>query len=97
MISEVSVIRVNESIKRNCIPLFKDDNHIEKVYSPETCKFIRDNLTYDEKKWKTVNDFVKSLAPRYEELLKKVYDLDFVKKALALKPSDILRVIEEDD
>jgi len=96
LISEVSIIRVNESIKRNCIPLFKDDNNIEKVYSPETCKFIRENLTYDEKKWKTVNDFVKSLAPRYEELLKKVYDLDFVKKALALKPSDILKVIEDD-
>ena len=96
LISEVSVIRVNESIKRKCIPLFKDDNNIEKVYSPETCKFIRENLTYDEKKWKTVNEFVKSLAPRYEELLKKVYDLDFVKKALALKPSDILKVIEDD-
>lgn len=92
--SEVSVIRVNESIRRNCIPLFKDDNNIEKVYSAETCRFIRENLTYDETKYKTVNDFVKALEPRYDELLKQIYELDFVKKGLALVTDDILKVID---
>ena len=94
MTSEVSVIRVNESIRRNCIPLFKDDNSIDKVYSAETCRFIRENLTYDETRYKTVNDFVKALEPRYYELLKQVYELDFVKRGLALVASDILKVID---
>ena len=92
--SEVSVIRVNESIRRNCIPLFKDDNRIEKVYSAETCRFIRQNLVYDETRYKTVNDFVKALEPRYDELLKQVYELDFVKRGLALVASDILKVVD---
>ena len=90
----MSVIRVNESIRRNCIPLFKDDNSIEKVYSAETCRFIRENLAYDETRYKTVNDFVKALEPRYDELLKQVYELDFVKRGLALVASDILKVVE---
>lgn len=94
MTSEVSVIRVNESIRRNCIPLFKDDNRIDKVYSAETCRFIRENLTYDETRYKTVNDFVKALEPRYDELLKQVYELDFVKRGLALVASDILKVVD---
>ena len=95
LVTEVSVIRVNESIKRKCIPLFKDDNNIDKVYSKETCQFIREKLMYDETKYKTVNDFVKALEPTYDELLKQVYELDFVKKGLALTTEDIVKVIEQ--
>lgn len=94
LITEVSVIRVNESIKRKCIPLFKDDNNIDKVYSKETCEFIRNNLMYDEHKYSTVNEFVKVLEPHYDELIEQIYNLDFVKRGLALTVDDILKVIE---
>lgn len=64
--TEVSVLRVNEAIRRKCIPLFTADNNIDKVYSAETCKFIRDNLMFDKSKWQSMNAWIETLAPKYD-------------------------------
>lgn len=92
--SEVSVLRVNESIRRQCIPLFTADNNIDKVYSKRDAEFIRSKLMYDKSKWKNINEWLKTLDSQYEALLKEVEDLDFVKAGYALTEDDIVKAIE---
>lgn len=92
--SEVSVLRVNESIRRKCIPLFTSDNNIGKVYSQKTCEFIKQNLMFDKAKHKDLNEWIKQLDSKYESLLKEVENLDFVKAGYALTEKDILEAIE---
>lgn len=94
--TEVSVLRVNEAIRRRCIPLFHKDNNLEKVYSPSDADFMRRNLVYDESRYSTVNDYVKAIAPRYDELLKSVLELEFVKKGFSLTEDDILGTIQKE-
>ena len=64
--TEVSVLRVNEAIRRKCIPLFTADNNIDKVYSAESCKFIRDKLMFDKSTWQSMNAWIETLAPKYD-------------------------------
>lgn len=90
----MSVLRVNESIRRKCIPLFTADNNIDKVYSKRDAEFIRSKLMYDKSKWKNINEWLKTLDSQYEALLKEVEDLDFVKAGYALTEDDIVKAIE---
>lgn len=66
------MLRVNEAIRRKCIPLFHPANNIDKVYSKSDCAFIRSHLMFDPNKYSTVNDFVKKLDKEYDDLLAEV-------------------------
>lgn len=95
LLTEVSVLRVNESIRRKCVPLFTSDNNIDKVYSSETCKYIRDNLMFDKMKWPSMNAWIKSLEPRYDKIMAAVDNLDFVKAGYALSEDDIVKAVKD--
>lgn len=87
--NEVSLYRIYEDISRRCIPIFMKTVKYWKVFDYELCAFIRDNLVFDEHKYKTINDFIGTLD--YDKLIdelmnckmiKSFYDKDLIEQKL---------------
>lgn len=77
VVTEFSLERFNEAIIRKCLPIFMKEVKYEHVFEDDVCKFIKDNLTYDNT-YDSIEEFIEKHD--YEELCNKFYGLKSIKK-----------------
>lgn len=75
--TELSLNRVYEDLVRGCVPIFMRTVQYWMAFPEEICHFIKENLVYDEDKFKTLNEFIETLD--YEKLYQQFMNFDLIK------------------
>ena len=91
--TELSYERIYESIIRDCVPLFMKTVDCDKCFEDDFCKFAKSELTYDQDKYTTVNDFIKTLD--YDTLISKIKNMKSIKHLYKISKNDVLKVFEK--
>lgn len=92
VITEISTERIYDAIVRDCFPIFMKITDYRKVFKEDFCKFIDKWLVYDEEKYATVNDFIKTLD--YSKILADFKKVKSIQDLYSISEETVLKTFE---
>lgn len=93
VITEISTERIYDAIVRDCFPIFMKITDYRKVFKEDFCKFIDKWLVYDEDKFATVNDFIKTLD--YDKILTDFKKVKSIQELYKIDEDKVISTFEE--
>ena len=93
VITEISTERIYDALVRDCFPIFMKITDYRKVFKEDFCKFIDKWLVYDEDKYATINDFIKTLD--YDKILADFKKVKSIQDLYNINEDKVLNTFEE--
>ncbi len=93
VITEISTERIYDALVRDCFPIFMKITDYRKVFKEDFCKFIDKWLVFDEDKFATINDFIKTLD--YDKILADFKKVKSIQDLYNINEDKVLNTFEE--